>query len=223
MSEPIPLSEKLYLLSIHPKKGGIISAALTASDFIIIGSLFLEMFQFRNIRFEKKRIELLNSRSENKIHEFILEKMARTDSNFKVGRWFNKFYFSLRFIRGRIQQNLSDKRIIRMHEKHFLFFKWKSPVIINQYVVYHLVDEIDRIIFKGPESDEDLFLILMLQPAGLMHRIFISKERRKEADRRIKEILSGSKTSSVNPETIEAFKAVANAIKAATTAHHVVV
>ena len=220
MNEPIPLTEKLYLLSIHPKKGGIIFSARTASDYVILGSLFLELHLSRNIQFEGKRIVLLNSKSENRIKEYLLEKMARTDRNIKVGRWFNKFYFSLKHIRGRIQQNLSEKRIIRMQEKHFLFFKWKSPVIMNRQVVYHLIDEVERIIFKGSDLEEDLFLISLLQTAGLMRRVFNSKEKRIEGRRRIKEMMSGNQISFAHTEAINAAKTISSSIKAVVAAHH---
>ena len=221
MNEPISLSEKLYLLSIHPQKGGIVSAAHTASDYVIAGSLFLELYLLHNIRFERKRIVLLNSKSENKIHEFLLEKIARTDRNLKVGRWFNKFYFSLKHLREIIQQNLSDKRIIRLQERRFLFIKWKSPVIMNHQVVSHLLDEVDKIVFKGTDLEEDTILISMLQPAGLMRRVFSLKERRTEAKKRITEMMIGNQ-SSTHSEAIEAVKAVSVAITAATAAHHTV-
>ena len=56
MNESIPLSQKLYLLGIHPQKGGIISAAYTAMDYALLGSLFLEFYQNKNIKFDNKKI-----------------------------------------------------------------------------------------------------------------------------------------------------------------------
>ena len=74
MNEPIPLSEKLYLLGVNPKKGGIISTANSQMDYVILGGLIMEMFITGNIRFENKRIEIMNRKSENNLHLFLLEK-----------------------------------------------------------------------------------------------------------------------------------------------------
>ena len=218
MNEPIPLSEKLYLLGINPRKGGIISAANTQMDYVILGGLILEMFLTGNIRFENKRVKILNPESKNRLHLFILEKMVKKRRNLSVGRWINKFYFFLKHIRSQVQQNLVDKRLIQLNDRHFLFCKWKSPAILNRQVVNHLLDEIDGIICKGTESEEDLMLISMLQPAGLMKRVFVSKEGRNEAKRGIKKIMSNSQGSVV----IEVVKAVAKSITAINTAQHTV-
>lgn len=219
MSEPIPLSEKLYLLGIHPKKGGIIAAAATSMDYVILGGLILEMQLTGNIQFENKRIKVLSSKSENKLHVFLLEKMSRQNRNLKVGSWISKFDFSLRKIRRQVQQDLVDKRLIRMSDRRFLFFSWKSPVIVNREVVYHLVDKVDRIIFKGHESEEELMLVSLLQPAKLMSRVFSSKERRSEAKKRIKKISAANQVSVAVSEAIEAAQAVAASIAATTAAH----
>ena len=44
MNQPIPLSQKLYLLGIHPEKGGLIMAAQSVMNINLIGAIFLEMF-----------------------------------------------------------------------------------------------------------------------------------------------------------------------------------
>lgn len=223
MNEPIPLSEKLYLLGINPKKGGIISAARTAMDYAILGGLIWEMYLAGNIRFENRRVEIVNQKSENKLHLFLLEKMGNQKRNLKVGRWINKSYFSLKYIRRQLQQNLMSKRLIQMDDRHFLFFRWKSPVIINRQAVYHLVDEIDSIVFNGTASEDELLMILLIQQAGLMRRIFQSGERRNEAKKRIKNIETTNQSSIAVSNAIKLVKAVKTSIAAAHAARNSVV
>lgn len=51
MNQPIPLSQKLYVLGIHPEKGGLISASYSVMNTVLNGALFLELFLNKNIRF----------------------------------------------------------------------------------------------------------------------------------------------------------------------------
>ena len=223
MNEPVSLSEKLYLLGIHPEKGGVISAAHTAMDYLVLGSLFLELYLAHNIHFEGNRLILLNSKSENKIHAFLLEKISGTDRNLKIRRWISKFYFSRKYIRGYVQQKLVEKRLIKLTDRHFLFFSWERPVLLNRQFAYHLVEDINNIVFKGSTSDEDLLLILLIQPGGLMRRIFNSRERRIEAKKRIKDIESKNLSSGVISNAMQVVKAINSSVAAANMAHHGVV
>lgn len=56
MSESIALSQKLYLLGIHPENGDIFSASYSTMGYVLVGSLLLELYQFNSISFQNKRI-----------------------------------------------------------------------------------------------------------------------------------------------------------------------
>ena len=149
MNDTIPLSEKIYLLAIHPEKGGIVSASYTAMDYILPGTLFMELYQKGHIRFDDKRIILVNQNSKNEIHRFLLNKFGQAKKPLKISRWINKLYFSQKYIRRSVQQGLVNKRIIKMEKKSFLIFKWRKPVIINKPFVFSLRNEIENKVFGG--------------------------------------------------------------------------
>ena len=216
MDQPIPLSQKLYLLGIHPEKGGIISAAYTSMDYILLGSLFLELFQSKNIRFEKKRIEVTDSSSENSLHQFLLDKLSTSSKPLKISRWINKFYFSMKYIRGEVQKQLIDKRMIRMENKGFLFFKWKKPVLIKKQEVYSLVNEIERNVFGNPTSEEEIMLLSLLKPAGLLKRIFPDKDKLKRAKKRLDKLTVENQISIAVSDAISAAQAVAASVAVTT-------
>ena len=209
MNESISLSQKLYLLAINPQKGGIISASYTAMDYVLIGSLFLELYQNKNINFENKRIVVLNAKSENILHQFLLEKISKSKRTLKISRWINKFYFSLKHIRKEVQQGLVEKRIIRMQPKRFLFFKWKKPVLINKQVVYKLVAEIEKLIFNGTASEDEIILLSFLKPAGLLKRIFPERDKRKLAKQKLNTMIVDNQVSIAVADAISAAHAVA--------------
>ncbi|NOR75910.1 MAG: hypothetical protein GQ525_12200, partial [Draconibacterium sp.] len=181
MNESIPLSQKLYLLGINPEKGGIISASHTAMDYVLVGSLFLELYQNKNIVFDNKRIVIKESKSGIALHQFLLDKMSKSKKQLKISRWIQKLYYSLKHIRKEIQQGLVEKRIIRMQPKHFLFFKWEKPILVNKQVVYKLVAEIEKQVFNGSANEDEIILWSFLKPAGLLNRIFPERQKRKLA------------------------------------------
>jgi hypothetical protein len=218
MEKSIPLSQKLYLLGIHPQKGGTISASYGSMDYILIGSLLMELYQNKNIRFEKKRVLVAQKRSENELHQFLLDKITKTPKTLKISRWINKLYFSRKYIRKEVQKNLYRNRYISMKDKKFLFFSWEVPVLLNKQAVYGLLSEIETAIFKGTESEDELILLSFLIPAGLLKRIFPDKEKRKQAKIRIKKIATENQVSDAVAHAIAASQAVAASVAATAAA-----
>lgn len=212
MNEQITLSQKLYLLGINPEKGGVISAAYSALDYVLVGSLFLELYQNKNIQFENKKIEVLNTKSEIELHRFLLEKLNKSKKPLKISRWIHKLHLSIKHIRKSIQQDLVNKRVIRMQPRQFLFFKWKKPVLVNKQVVSKLVIEIERQIFNGSASEDEIILLSFLKPAGLFKRIFPEREKRKTAKIKLNKMMVENQVSIAVVNAISAAQAVAASV-----------
>ncbi|MBT3386244.1 MAG: GPP34 family phosphoprotein [Prolixibacteraceae bacterium] len=208
MNDSIPLSEKLYLLGIHPQKGGIISASYTAMDYVLLGTLFLELYLNGNIKFEEKRIIILNKNSKLGLHRFILEKMGKAQKPLKISRWIDKLYFSLKYIRKGVRQNLVDERIIRMQEKRFLFFRWERPVLLQKQVIFNLLTDVEKAVFSGTTIEEEIMMLSFIKPAGLLKRIFPEKEKRKNASQKLKQMLAKNQVSAAVADAIAAAQAV---------------
>ena len=209
MIESIPLSQKLYLLGIHPEKGGIISSSRAAMDYILVGSLFIELFQNKNIRFEKKRIILINAKSDIILHQFLLAKIGKSAKPLKISRWIQKFYYSLKHIRNEVRQGLVDKRLIRMQPKRFLFFRWEKPFLINKQMVFKLVAEIEKQIYSGSASEDEILLLSFIKPAGLLNRIFPDRKKRKLGKQKLNKFLIENPVSIAVADAISAAQAVA--------------
>jgi hypothetical protein len=96
-----------------------------------------------------------------------------------------------------------------MEPHQFLFFRWSKSKIINKQIVYHLVSDIENQVFKGTENDEDIMLLSMLKPAGLLKRIFPEKEKRTRATERLKQMMIENQVSVAVSEAIAAAQAVA--------------
>lgn len=218
MNESIPLSQKLYLLAIHQEKGGIIAASYSAINYVMIGSLFLELYQKKNIRFEDKRIFILNTKSDVPIHRFLLEKLSASTRTHKIARWINKLNMSAKHIRKAVQKDLVDKRYIRMQDKQFLFFKWKKPVLLKKQYVYQLITEIEKQIFNGSATEDEIILLSFVKPAGLLNRIFPERDKRKRASKKINQMMVNNQVSIAVADAISAAQAVAASVAATSAA-----
>lgn len=218
MEKSLSLSEKLYVLGIHPKKGGIISAAATSMNYVLTGAIILELYLNGNIVFENKRVTVKNGKADNELHRLLLEKLNKTEKPLKISRWLNKFSYSQKKIRKQLQKNLTRKGIIRLEEKSFLFFRWKKPVLTKKQVVYQLQDEIENQIFKGKADENEILLLSMLQPAGLMKRIFPDKQKRKKARQQLNKMMVENQVSDAVAEAIKAVQAVVVSVAATSAA-----
>lgn len=212
MNDTISLSEKIYFLSIHPTKGGVVAAAQNSINYVLLGTLFMELCQQKNITFVNKRIIVLNSRSSNPVHQILLEKMSSSKRNLKVSTWINKLAFLMKKVRKLIQNDLDKKRLIRMEDRNFLFFRWQSPVVVNKQLLYKMQTQIASIAIKGTDDEEDILLLSFLKPAGLMRRIFPDKEQRKLADKKLKELMKSNQVSMAVRNAIAATQAVAASV-----------
>jgi hypothetical protein len=212
MNSSIPLTQKLYLLGIHPEKGGLISASYSVMNIILIGALFLELFLNKNISFEDKKVVFLNDKTTDPLHRFLLEKIKQKPNPVKVSTWISKLHFSQKYIRSDVQKGLVDRRIIKMEPHQFLFFKWQKSKIINKQPVFNLISEIEHQIFRGAETEEEIMLLSMLKPAGLIKRIFPEKEKRNRALEKLKNLMVENQVSVAVSEAIAAAQAVAASV-----------
>jgi hypothetical protein len=212
MNSSIPLTQKLYLLGIHPEKGGLISASYSVMNIILIGALFLELFLNKNISFEDKKVVFLNDKTTDPLHRFLLEKIKQKPNPVKVSTWISKLHFSQKYIRSDVQKGLVERRIIKMEPHQFLFFKWQKSKIINKQPVFNLISEIEHQIFRGSETEEEIMLLSMLKPAGLIKRIFPEKEKRNRALEKLKNLMVENQVSVAVSEAIAAAQAVAASV-----------
>lgn len=212
MNQPIPLSQKLYLLGIHPEKGGLISASYSVMNTVLNGALFLELFLNKNIRFDQKKVIFLNDKTLDPLYRFLLDMIKQKSQPVKISKWIGKLNFSQKQIRKGVQQGLVDRRIIKMEPHQFLFFRWSKSKILNKQLVYHLVSDIENQVFKGTVNDEDIMLLSMLKPAGLLKRIFPEKEKRNRAVDKLKNMTVENQVSIAVSEAIAAAQAVAASV-----------
>lgn len=212
MDQSIPLAQKIYFLGIHPEKGGIRSGSVSAMHFAVIGTLLMDLYLQKKIKFEGKRVHVLSTKTDNELHRFILEKISKAKSPKKISTWISKLNYSQKYIRGEVQKGLEKKRLIKLEDKQFLFFKWKKPVVLNKQVLYRMIAEIDNQIFKGTTAEEELIFLSFLEPAAILRIIYQDRKKRKQARERLKQMRIKNQVSGAVADAIDAARAVAASV-----------
>ncbi len=220
MKKPIPLSQKLYLLGIHPEKGGLISSAYSRMNTAVLGALLLELNLNGNISFEKGKVIFLSDKATNPSHRYIIEKIKKRTKPVSVSRWINRLAYSNRYFREQVQLGLTEKRLINMEAKHFLFFRWKKSKILDHPAVFQLFSEVQNQVFKGTEVEEEIMLLTMLKPAGLLKRVFPDAEKRRQALQKLEKMKSDNQVSKAVAAAIETAQAVAASVIVTTASNH---
>ena len=218
METLIPLSQKLYFLGINPEKGGIFSRSASAMNYVVLGSLLMELYLQKKIKFEGKRIVVLSGQADNAVHQFMLDKMSKTKNPKRISTWINKFFYSHSKIITELQKELVDKRLIKIEPKQFLFFKWTKAYVTNKQVLYKVVDQVRGQIMNGTSVEEELILLSFLAPAGLLYRLFPDRKKRKLAKNRLKQMMVKNRVSSAVADAISASQAVAASVAASAAA-----
>ena len=79
-------------------------------------------------------------------------------------------------------------------------------------MVHKLVSEIEKQIFRGTMSKEEIMLLSFLKPAGLFNRIFPERDKRKKAKVYLKKMMVKNQVSVSAADAIAAAHAVAASV-----------
>lgn len=207
------LSEKLYLLAIRPHGGGIIFSASNAIRYVLAGALLFELAGGQYVRLEGKTVHVLNSGSREPLYQFILGKLSGRQKQMKIQSAISRISWLYGPVRRMINESLVRKRIIRLEKKRFLFFKWQKPVLIKRQTIKRLQMDTVKLVSVGTTDEQEVMLLSLLPPAGLLKVIFPDREKRKSAQLLIKKLAVQGGLS----ENVSAAIAAANAVAVAVT------
>ena len=99
-----------------------------------------------------------------------------------------------------------------MEPKRFLFFRWTQPAILDKKAINQLEREVKDWILKSTDVEEQLILLSFVEPAGLLYRLFPDRQKRKEAKKRLKQMMVVNGVSTAVADAISASQAVAASV-----------
>ena len=209
MEKELTLKEKFLLLCYQPKSGRPFQA--TYYHFGFIGSALLELAELGKIKTEDKLLKLIDSKSTNdKALDFALGYLAKSGKDKKISYWIRKFsdFGIKKKIRLYIMNSLVHKRILKEEEGRALFvFKYKKFPARETRTRDDLIRKIQNMVLRGRDGDKDLILLVTMIGATRMTGRFFDKKDRKQARKKIKQLIKENKVAAIVNETVAAVQA----------------
>ncbi len=203
------LAEKLYLFSIHPEKGGIISDAYQQRDYVLAGAVIFSLLETEKITLEEKKVRIKSSMGLNPLQQLAIQRMSRFSNPVSVSRWVNRLSWSGRNFRSIIKNSLKEKRLLRLEPRQFLLFRWGKVFLTDRMKVLSMISEIENQINASIKKPDDLHLQSLLNSSGLLKRMFPDKEKRKNIKAKLKQTETDNVVAKAVADAIRVSKAAA--------------
>lgn len=188
METSLSIAEKMYLFSVHPEKGGIVAAAYNTLVPVITGAVLFDLITAKKLVLEEKRIILNDKNSHEPLQKFVLEKIAGASKPRSVLSWIQRISWSSGKIKAYLKESLKQKRLIRIEQRQFLFFRWDKVFLTDRAKVTGFIAEIEHQITGGGKIPADDGMLSLLIPAELLKRMFPDKDKRKNIKSKLKQM-----------------------------------
>ncbi len=209
METLLNLAEKLYLFSIHPEKGGIISDAYQQRDYVLAGAVIFSLLETEKIALEEKKVRIKSTTGLDPLQQVAIQRMSRFSNPVSVSRWVNRLSWSGKNFRSIIKVSLKEKRLIGIEHKQFLFFKWDKVFLTNRIKVTGMIADIESKISTAAKTPEEIHLESLLNTSGLLKRMFPDREKRKNIKAKLKQSETGNVVAKAVADAIRVSKAAA--------------
>jgi hypothetical protein len=183
------LAEELLLLALHDEKGKIVSSAATAINYGLSGALLMELAIQGKLGYDRKHIYIHDSSSVGEpLLDEVLEKIGQSKKVRSPQYWVSRLC-NIKGLKQRLLNGLVEKRILAKEEHRVLGIFTRARYFVNQSSHEQEVrHRIRNIILNGVEpSERSAILIGLMHACNLTSEVF-SREERKRAGKRIKEI-----------------------------------
>ncbi len=198
------LLEELLLLALDDEKGKIISSSSTALPYGLTGAILLEFSLAGKILVENKKLIVTdNSSTGNEILDEALNIIENAPKNKSVKYWVSKLNRKMKSLKKDILSQLIEKKILVETENKILWviptkrYPTNNPEPENQ-----VRKSVKAIVLGSQIGDERIkLLISLIHSCNLIKEIF-SKDERKVAKKRIKEIVKSEKVGKAVSDTV---------------------
>ena len=204
----LTLKEKYLILAYDPVKGRNL-----ATNFIgygLAGAILMELAELGRIKIENKRVKVTgHHRTGDSVLDHALSIIDRGSRPLKVKTLLGKIQRKPRQFRKALIRQLLDKRYLKEVTKHFLFIPYKLYPSANITYSKTLIDSFRRLVLRNDKT-EDKHLVMLAGLAGACKfsgKFFKTREERKRARIRIKEIVKESEIDQAIDETIREVQA----------------
>jgi hypothetical protein len=195
MTMELNTAEKFLLIILHPEKSGyLVNDTLLNPG--LFGAILFDLSLEGKIEIIDKRIVAHSGFTKlSEVHNKVLGKIAAAKKRKKVKTWIAGFTWNGRKFRHMMLHTMAMKGLVRLEDKRFLIFPYKSARLLNKNARKSLLENLRDIILKNKQPDNETASILGLVQACKMQKI-ISKDKAE-----LKSVKSNLKTL-VNQDSI---------------------
>jgi len=203
----LTLKENFVLIAFDPKTGR--NRASNFFGYGLAGAILMELAELKKVKIENKRVVITDS---HRIGDIFLDEAMTVISDsprpIKVKSFLGKIQRKTKKFKKPLIQALVEKRYLREHRKRFLFIPYRLFPSANISYNKDLVESIRKLVLRGVDADGQIVMLAGLAGAcKFSNKFFRSKEERKRAKGRIKEIVEESQIDKAIDETIREIQA----------------
>ncbi len=219
------LAEELYLIALHDEKGTVLGAASIALEYGLAGALVLELVLRDRLKLKEKKLVPIGAKPlDDGILNEAFSLIRQSSKDRKPDYWVQKLPSAIKKMKQRLLDGLIEKGILRKQEGRVL---WLFPV--NRYPTNDAQPErsirerIRWAVLKNAECEpRTLLLLSLIKACELINEVFDQSER-KEAKRKIKQMIEQEPIGNAVNDTVVSIQAaicvsIATSSIAATTA-----
>lgn len=204
----LTLPEQLLLIALHDEKGTILSTASISIRYGLAGAVIMELALHEKLEIRDKKLILINDSyiGDNVLDEAISQ-IKTIDKAKNAGYWINKLSGKIK-VQELLLSRLVEKGILKM-EEHKIFWIFDSPhyPMKDSGEESEVREKIRRIVLHKDIADTRIAVLIGLVNACRLTNEIFSKDERKEAKTRIKEIIENDIIAKSVADTVVAIEA----------------
>ena len=204
------IAEALILLGTDDDKGTAVSSASSSLNYGLAGSILSELAMTGHIELKEGKVVLADDTlTEVSYFNTVIDEIKEDHKERTVEHWINQFAGNTKAINDPVYLSLVDKGILKEEDKtYFFFFNTNVYPTVDARPEQEIRKHVNDVVFNNAEADAEIAMLLsLIKTCDLTEEVF-GKERKKEAEKKLVEII----------ETNEYDKAVSQTVKDMETA-----
>ncbi len=204
----LTLPEQLLLLALHDQKGTILTNASMSIEYGLAGAVIMELALLEKVEVRNKKLVLVErSHTGDDILDQAMNLLRDSAKERDIAYWINRFTSKMK-IKPSVLQRLVKQGILK-YEEHKILGLFDSPhyPTRNPDEEKQIREQIRRLVLRRDVAEARTPALMgLVKACGLTNEIFTRQER-KEAKQRIKEIMAGDQIAKAVADTVAGIEA----------------
>lgn len=208
------IAEALILLGTDDDKGTAVSSA--SLNYGLVGSILAELAMTESIELKDGKVAVTdNSLTDVSYFNTVLNEIKEDHKERTVEYWISHFAGNTKAINDPVYLSLVDKGILKEEDKtYFFFFNTNVYPTVDERPEQEIRNHVNDVVFNNAETDAEIAMLLsLIKTCDLIEEVF-GKERKKEAEKKLIEIIDNNEYGKAVNQTV---KDMETAILIATT------